>query len=150
MNPFILSLALFAVAPFQSVNVPPAAKLKLPATAAPGSTVKASVTIKFAEGLHAYQNPPAKDYMIPVQVVSGTKGFTIKIAYPKGQAEKVAGEDQAVPVYAGEVKFPFEFKAPSKAGIYKFDLIVKYQQCNESGCFPPGEVKIAGSVMIKK
>lgn len=150
MNPLIASLVLLTSLSGQPGNTPPTAKLQLPTKVAPGSAVKGTVKVTIAQGLHAYQNPPSEAYMIPLVLEGATKGLTLKVTYPKGVAEKVAGEDKPVPVYAGEIQIPFEFKAPAKTGAFKFDLKLKYQQCNNSGCFPPGEIMVSGTVNVKK
>jgi len=112
-----------------------------------GSTVKGSITIFFAEGLHGYQNPPAMDYQIPVTLQSDTKGIVIKPAYPKGKEKEFMGEKAAV--YEGKVAIPFTFVAPQKT--CKFDIKVKvgYQQCNDSGCFPPTTKILSATLAIR-
>src|SRR5947209_4781738 len=67
----------------------------------PGSKVKAMLTLTFGEGLHAYQNPPSEDYMIPVTVKSSSSSGVslVKVAYPVGRDEIVGGETKPVKVY---------------------------------------------------
>ena len=46
-------------------DVPPVASLKFTGSSAkPGETVKAILTIKFAPGLHGYQNPPSRSRLV--------------------------------------------------------------------------------------
>lgn len=145
---FVFALVV-AVSAFAQ-NDPPTVSLKLPASAKPGEVVKGTLTVKFATGLHGYQNPPTKDYMIPVKV-EAEKGTTIKkIEYPKGSAEKVAGENDPVMVYEGEIEIPVQVVMPKKAGKTNVKLVVKYQQCNDSGCFPPSQVNAAASITVGK
>jgi len=44
-----------------------------------GSTLSGKLTIDLPAGHHAYPNPPAKDYNIPVKVVSDDK--TVRLSY---------------------------------------------------------------------
>ncbi len=106
---------------------------------APGAVVKGKVLVTFAPGLHAYQNPPTMDYMIPLTVASATTGIKLtKVSYPKGEVKMVAGEDSAV--YDGSVSIPFEFVAGTAPGKAAIKLKVGYQQCTDSNCFAPDEV----------
>lgn len=129
-------------------NTPPKVTLKsLPKTAKPGQVVKAIVVVEFAEGLHAYQNPPTADYEIPLQVACGTKGIAVKAKYPKGAVKNVNGAESAV--YEGLVEVPIALTMPKRAGKQSIKLTVSYQQCNESTCFPPGKVQIEAKVDVK-
>jgi DsbC/DsbD-like thiol-disulfide interchange protein len=132
----------------QTAEQAPRVSLKILTKApAPNSTVKGLVTIVFAEGLHGYQNPPTMDYQIPVTVQSDSKGNAIKPVYPKGTIKEFAGEKSAV--YEGTVEIPFTFAAPKKAGTSILTLKVGYQQCNDSGCFPPAFKTISLNVIVK-
>lgn len=121
-------------------NVPPKVSVKvLNAKAKPGEKVKATLTVGFGSGLHAYQNPPSESYMIPVTVTS--KGVSlVKAAYPKGVDAAVGGDTKPVKVYEGTVQIPILLLAPAKPGTYSAALTVRYQQCNATSCFPPGTV----------
>src|SRR5690348_10112222 len=84
-------------------NTAPAVKLVLPKEAKPGATVKGTVELTFAEGLHGYQNPPTDEYQIPVKVDAETKGFTLKATYPKGIMKAIGGDPKPSAVYEGTV-----------------------------------------------
>lgn len=128
----------------------PRVSISIPKTAKPGEAVKGTVTVVFEAGLHGYQNPPSQSYMIPLKIESATKGVTLKsIKYPKGDPIKVAGEDAPVMVYEGLIKIPVVLVMPKKAGKVDLSLKVKYQQCNESACYPPAEEKVASSIVLK-
>lgn len=133
----------------QPGNTPPSATLSLPRQIEAGKTVKAVLVVTFGPGLHAYQNPPTESYMIPMVISSSTKTTPITVAYPKGTEVKFESEAQPIAVYEGTIKVPISFTAPKKAGGFKLKLVVKYQQCTESGCFPPGEVAVTVSTMVK-
>jgi DsbC/DsbD-like thiol-disulfide interchange protein len=126
----------------------PKAELILPATVKAGQTVKAKVKLIIPPGLHAYQNPPTKDYMIPIEISSPDKATKLKVAYPPGALKNFAGDEAAV--YEGVVEIPVEFVAPKKIGVFNIKLNVGYQQCDDKQCYPPGELKVTGKVQVKK
>jgi DsbC/DsbD-like thiol-disulfide interchange protein len=120
-------------------------------TAAPGAKVKGVVKVIFPEGLHGYQNPPTKEYMIPVGVKAKAKGFKlVSVTYPKGVARKSPGEQGDVMVYDGEVLIPIVVQMPTKPGTVTIKLIVEWQSCTEMDCFPPEEVTVTGQVVVAK
>jgi DsbC/DsbD-like thiol-disulfide interchange protein len=127
---------------------PPTAQLSLPKSGKPGQKVKAIVKLTFAPGLHGYQNPPTKDYMIPVSIKSTVKDITCKPSYPSGVVKDFAGESAAV--YEGTVEIPVMVTLPKKPGTVQIKLEVSYQQCNEQACYPPGTINLTGKISVKK
>lgn len=114
---------------------------------APGKIGKGVVTIQFADGWHGYQNPPTKDYQLPV-TLKADKALMLKVAYPLGVAKMSMGEETAL--YEGKVEFPFTFKAPMKLGKHTIKLTVSYQQCDENSCLPPSTVELKGIYTVAK
>lgn len=133
-------------------SAPPTITFKFDkASAAPGATIKGTLTITFADGLHGYQNPPSDQYQIPVKVSVIESGFKLlKATYPKGTDFTMAGEEKPTKVYQGTIKIPVEIKASAKPGTYNVNVKLDYQQCNESSCFPPGEVVAKGTLTVAK
>jgi hypothetical protein len=115
-----------------------------------GSQVRARVTLSFAEGLHAYQNPPTKDYQIPLTVNAGDDSFRIiKVYYPKGSDFQMAGEDEPSKVYEGQIQVTVVARPKrAKAGKVTLPLSIDVQQCNAEACFPPEVVKASTEVQI--
>ena len=132
-------------------DVPPAASLAVAsAKSQPGSKVKATLTLTFGDGLHAYQNPPSEDYMIPVTVKSSSTDVKlVKVAYPVGKDEIVGGETKPVKVYEGTIKIPITLQAPDKAGSYDVSLSIQYQQCTNNNCYPPKSVTTASKLTVE-
>jgi DsbC/DsbD-like thiol-disulfide interchange protein len=143
----IFLLPLVAIAALVTAQEAPQAELVLPKQVALGKPVQATVKITFDTGWHGYQNPPTKDYMIPVKVESATKGVTVKAAYPKGVIMDFGGESTAV--YEGTVSIPVTITLPKKLGASEFKLNVSYQQCNAETCQPPANVVLTGKVTVK-
>jgi len=145
--------AILAIGPVlaSAVQEPTAApariELKLDAKTAPvGGALKGQVWVTFAAGWHGYQNPPMRDYEIPLKIEGATKEVKVKAVYPKGELKDFAGAQTLM--YEGLVKVPITVTVPKKTGAYKFELNVSYQQCNEGTCLPPESQKVAGSVNV--
>ncbi len=147
--PILLFTLLCALAIAQQ-DVAPQASLTIPsAKSQPGSKVNAVLTLTFGDGLHAYQNPPSEDYMIPVTVKStSTDVKLVKVAYPVGKDEIVGGETKPVKVYEGTIKIPITLQAPGKAGSYDISLSIQYQQCTNNNCFPPKSVTATSKLIV--
>lgn len=150
-NVFALLLSLMALVAFAQ-DTPPKVSLKLDkTTGAAGSTLKGTVTIEFLDNLHGYQNPQEDKSLIPIEVVAGDKITKIvKVEYPKGIDMKVLGFDKPIKVYEGTIKIPVTFKLPDAVGAANLKISVKYQQCNESNCFPPGSKDLSAKVTVSK
>ncbi len=146
--PALLALAISA--PTQEpVGEPATVELKLDAkkTVKPGGTVKATVIVTFAPGWHGYQNPPMRDYEIPLKITTPTKGLGLKATYPKGKEIESAGAKTWA--YEGTVSVPIVLTVPKKAGVFPFKLDVAYQQCNDQTCLPPDQATLSGKVTVK-
>ena len=126
----------------------PKVAVKLPASAKAGQTVQGTVVVTIGSGLHAYQNPPSKDYMIPLSVSVATQGAKLKSAkYPVGKTGVFSGESARV--YEGTVRIPVSVVLPKKHGKQQISFKVHYQECNQSACFPPGDVVASAPVNVK-
>jgi DsbC/DsbD-like thiol-disulfide interchange protein len=120
-------------------------------TVAPGRPITGKVNITFADGLHAYQNPPTKDYQIPVSLSATTETIKlIRISYPQGEEHAIGGESDPSRSYSGTISIPFLIKAPMKAGSHKIALSLRYQQCTDSMCFAPKSVPINLTFKVAK
>ncbi len=142
--------ALLAAVAMAQGNTPPTVKVTLPKDAKPGSMVKGTVEVTFAEGLHGYQNPPIDKFQIPVSITADTKGFSLKVAYPKGVMKAIGGDPKPTGVYEGEVKFPITVTVPKTGGQSSVKITVHYQQCNDQTCYPPETVSSTAKILIKK
>lgn len=128
----------------------PKVSVKFPAKAKAGQSVAGTVLVTIPSGLHAYQNPPSKDYMIPLTVSVATKGVKLKSAkYPAGKPEQISGESAPVRVYEGTVRIPVTVVVPKKHGKVQVAFTVHYQECNQSSCFRPGDVTAITSLNVQ-
>ncbi|HWD39646.1 MAG TPA: protein-disulfide reductase DsbD domain-containing protein [Fimbriimonas sp.] len=146
----MMILSLVAAAAFQGSNVPPTVTIAGPkAAVAPNHLVKVTVKLKFADGLHGYQNPPSDQYEQPVTVkLKSGPVKLVSVAYPKGKDMKMAGADKPTKVYSGDVSIPVTLKTSAKSGTVV--LSVNYQQCTMAACFPPSAVDAKVDLKVGK
>jgi hypothetical protein len=132
-----LIAANLVLTPFQAED--PTVKIVLDhPTGVVGAPISGRAIITFASGLHAYQNPPSQDYQIPVVVSTGDETLKIvKLRYPDGESHAVGGETDEALTYSGQIEVPFLIRATGKPGTKPVAIKVRYQQCNDSTCFPP-------------
>lgn len=122
-----------------------------PAKAKVGQVVDGVLTVSFAEGMHAYQNPPADPSQIPLAVRVVEAGFkTVKISYPKGVDKAVGGDSKPTRVYEETITIPIKIRTPKKPGSYNVNVIVDYQQCSDVACFPPKQITAKGALSVTK
>jgi hypothetical protein len=147
-----ISLLFLAFAGWTMAQFPtPEAKLTLPKQAKPGAKVQAVVELTIPDEYHAYQNPPADPNDIPVEVKLDSKTVKLaKVVYPKGTELTMPGMPKPSKVYSGTVKIPVWLVMPAKPGQAEFKLSVRYQICNDKTCYPPGQIPLAGKLLIKK
>ena len=134
---------------FTDPNVPPAVSIEIGNETVPaGSETTVYVLAEFAPGLHTYQNPPTKDYMIPVTVTGAEGTEVLNVQYPTGTVEFVAGEQSAV--YMGSVRIPVTVRAASETGPQSITLELNYQQCTEQVCFAPDTVVATVELLVSE
>jgi DsbC/DsbD-like thiol-disulfide interchange protein len=148
---FALLLSLISLAALAQ-DTPPKVSLKLDkASGAAGGTVKGTVTVTFESGLHGYQNPQDDKSLIPIEVIGGDKATKIvNVVYPKGVSMKMPGIPTPVKVYEGTISIPVTFKLPDTLGATTLKIKLKFQQCNESNCFPPSSTDASAKVTVQK
>ena len=148
MRSLFFGLVLFAVGACAQEDAPKVRIVLDKKAVKPGATIEGKVAITFAAGLHGYQNPPSKDYMIPVKLEAEGKEIKLKVTYPTGVPMAVGGETEPALVYEGEVFFPIQITLPKKTGPVKIALKFSYQQCNDSACFPPSSISLVEKITI--
>lgn len=145
---FTLVLTLASL-PALAQDVPPTLAIRTErASVAPNEVVRGVLTVTFAEGLHAYQNPQEDPAIIPI--VLEVPGVELsKVEYPKGEKKIMGGLPDPYYVHGGTIEIPFEFTAPSQVPAEGLVARFSYQQCDKDNCYIPGSVEIALPVKIE-
>lgn len=118
-------------------------------TVAKGGELKGTLTVKVPESHHLYQNPPSKDYQIPIKITSADSNVKlVKVSYPKGK-DYTDSTGASYKVYNGTVKIPVTVKMPDAAGKKTVKLKFAYQMCNDTSCYPPANLIASKAVTIK-
>ncbi len=118
-------------------------------TVAKGGELKGTLTVKVPASHHLYQNPPSKDYQIPIKITSADSNVKlVKASYPKG-SDFVDSSGDSYKVYNGTVKIPVTVKMPDAAGKKTVKLKFAYQMCNDTSCYPPTSIIASKAVTIK-
>lgn len=117
-----------------------------------GKTVPFAIKLVVAKGWHINANPAIPDFMIPTEVtLKSSAEVTIKqVVFPKGKLGAVAGIDEKVSQYEGEVLLRGDLIIPEEAGgsTDKLEFAVRYQACNDKGCQTPKTIKLVGEVQV--
>lgn len=116
---------------------------------APGAKFTVRLTVTFAPGLHGYQNPPADPFQIPLSVTVANKDIRVaSVKYPAGVPKIFQGE--RVMVYEGATVVTLELVAPKKAGNVPVRLNVRYQQCDDTSCWPPETSTVTMTLRVQR
>lgn len=105
----------------------------------------------FPEDFHAYQNPPGREFDIPVTVSADPKSAIriVKVMYPKGTPMKDSSSDKPAQVYSGTVSFRI-LATVSKSGSTPLRVKFDYQECDVKSCYPPKSIFANGSINVLK
>jgi hypothetical protein len=108
-----------------------------------------TIELATAPGFHVYGEPIPRGY-IPLSVdVARVEGLELRpMQWPSPHTFTVEGLGETFHVHEGTVRgvLPFMFTAPPGAGDHILRVIVRYQTCSASMCFPPAAVELDISV----
>ena len=115
--------------------------------AAAGSTFKAAVILKIAEGWHINSNTPTYDYLIATSLdPKQREGFIVTdVRYPKGEKLKFGFAEDSLSVYEGSpvIFFTVKLSAKVKAGPDTLLASLQVQSCNNQVCLAPATINVA-------
>src|SRR5690606_14413013 len=117
-----------------------------------GQPCRIILLLDVAAGWHINQNPAKPANLIATQfsikTVHGTRPSQVR--YPPGTEFRIEGIDEPVLVYDGRVVIHGVLTAPAESAgkTEEFELIVRFQACNDRICRPPDVVKLSGKVVI--
>ncbi len=109
-----------------------------------GSTLRAAVEIRVAEGFHVNANPASEDFLIAtdISLAESAAGFDIgEVFYPPAHELTFGFWDGPLRVWEGSVVAGVELEVTETAalGYRNLEFTVLYQACNDEACFAPAE-----------
>jgi uncharacterized protein YyaL (SSP411 family) len=117
-----------------------------------GAKTRIAIKLTVSPGWHINQYPASPDFLIPTTITIKSKHGTklTQLKFPKGKDLRVQGEDDAFLVYEGTVTIFGKLEAPETAAgkTEEFELHVKYQACNDTGCERPRTIIFVAKVPV--
>jgi thiol:disulfide interchange protein len=106
-----------------------------------GTTGRAALVIRLAEGLHTNSNKPRDPLLIPIVLsVQPPAGVTVtEIVYPQPQDLRQEGSAQPLAVFEREFTIGAQLAVAGDVapGDYVVPASLRYQACDEKVCYPP-------------
>jgi len=103
-------------------------------------------------GMHVNANPPAFEWMIPVEIsIKGAEGVSlIEAFYPEPISVKFPYDDQPYLVYQGRfvLGLVLTIGADIPAGGRELEIVLDYQACDDQACYAPTDTSIKIPIMI--
>jgi DsbC/DsbD-like thiol-disulfide interchange protein len=120
-----------------------------------GETGSAELRFRVNPGYHVNSHNPGSPLLIPTELDFQSLDTVKvgKITYPKG--EQLALEfspNEKLSVYTGDIatQVPVTVAKNATAGQYSIKGELKYQACNDRSCFPPKNLPVEITVVVKK
>ncbi len=115
-------------------------------------TVRLAVEVEMLPGMHVNANPPAFDWLIPVEVsIEGAEGVSLLDAYyPEPNRVKFPYDDEPYLVYEGTfvLGLVLAIAADIPAGGRELEVVLDYQACDDQACYAPTDTSIKIPIMI--
>jgi DsbC/DsbD-like thiol-disulfide interchange protein len=151
------AIVLVATAPLAAQATRPRATVKPTAsevTVAPGETVALALEVSMPPDVHVQAHTPDDPLLIPtVLTVEAPPGFTVgAISYP--QPVPFAQQGRATPLLVlgptFEIGVRLTVPADATAGMRSVPVVLRYQACNETLCFPPARATAAWTLEVRR
>jgi thiol:disulfide interchange protein DsbD len=114
--------------------------------AAAGSTFKAAIILKIAEGWHINSNSPTYDYLIATSLEPEQReGFIVAdLRYPRGRNLKFGFAEDSLSVYEGSPAIFYTIKLSDRIAVRTDTLraILQVQACNDQVCLAPASIDV--------
>ena len=115
-------------------------------------TVRLAVEVHMLPGMHVNANPPAFEWMIPVEVsVEGVEGVSLlEVFYPEPSSVKFPYDDEPYLVYEGRfvLGLVLAIAADIPAGGRELEVVLDYQACDDEACYAPTDTSMKIPIMI--
>ncbi|WP_197408745.1 protein-disulfide reductase DsbD domain-containing protein [Chthonomonas calidirosea] len=117
-----------------------------PKTAAVHKVFQVKVQVIIAPPYHIQAHSPAPNFIPTVLTVKTPPYLHVeKILYPPAKSIRFAG--QQIPVYEGTITVEALLKA-DRPGTFLLPIVLRYQGCNESTCYPPTELQTKTKIVV--
>ncbi len=114
--------------------------------------VRLAVEVEMLPGMHVNANPPAFDWLIPVEIsIAGAEGVSlIEAFYPEPSRVKFPYDDEPYLVYEGRfvLGLVLAIAADIPAGGRELEVVLDYQACDDEACYAPTDTSIKIPIMI--
>ena len=120
-----------------------------------GKTAQVEIRFRVNPGYHVNSHTPGSDLLIPTNIDFKPldKIKTGKIIYPAGEQFALDfSPKEKISVYTGDVatQVPVIVAKDAAAGTYSLKGELQYQACNNNSCFPPKNLPVEITVIVKK
>lgn len=117
-----------------------------------GSTFKAAVVLKIAEGWHINSNTPSEEYLIGTSLdLKPAEGVIVAdLQYPKGKRLKFAFSETPLDVYEGTTSIFLTLKLSDKIppGPITLEGSLQVQACNDQVCLAPSRIPVSIPITV--
>jgi len=120
-------------------------------TLTPGKNCRLAIELVIEPGWHLNANPAQPDFLKPLTIsLPAAAGRQLKdIVYPQGEAFMVAGVEQPLSVYQGQVIVRAIMPVPAHASEeLPVQVDVRVQLCNEQSCAAPTVLRLQGLIPV--
>lgn len=123
-------------------------------TLAPGATTDLLLNVSMPPEVHVQAHQPKDPLLIPtVLTVEAPAGVTVEsIAYPSPTEFTQAARPEPLLVLGPQfdIHVRLSVAADVGTGVQSVPVVLRYQACNETLCFPPARATAAWSLTIRK
>jgi DsbC/DsbD-like thiol-disulfide interchange protein len=122
-------------------------------TVAPGASVDLALTVSMPPDVHVQAHQPKDPLLIPtVLTVEAPEGVKVEsIAYPAPSEFAQAGRADPLLVLGPtfEIRVRLAVASDVDDGLRTVPVVLRYQACNDTVCFPPARATAAWTLNVK-
>jgi hypothetical protein len=123
-------------------------------TAAPGASVELVLTVSMPADVHVQAHQPKDPLLVPtVLAVEPPAGVVVEsTAYPQPGELTQAGRAEPLLVLGPrfDIRVRVSVAADAHEGLRSVPVVLRYQACNATECFPPARATAAWSLTVSK
>lgn len=141
--------------PVEAQPARPQATLRaLPASALrPGGAATLRLRVELPDGVHVQAHEPRDPLLVPtVATLEAPPGLSIgTVVYPPPSEVRTGGAAEPLLVLgpAFEVEVQVQVSASAAAGALDLPVVLRYQACNDTTCFPPARAHASWPLVVR-